>query len=209
MVTVAADSYATVYAPNALVNMSGGSDFYGSIIGSTVAGSGGTAIHYDSTLPDIPLGDTIWFTAVVNHLNLGTTKPVKLYMTNASISYIDSGGNQYIVTVPNGVVTFNSSVSSATTVYDSTNHRWSTNINSKSLTSNTFVAGVAYAVTADLPTGIQNVTWSAAFSTDTPGISLQWQWNATVYKQFGATDAFGGSNGKRSRVRFSSISTDK
>jgi hypothetical protein len=31
------------------------------------------------------------------------------------------------------------------------------------------------------PTGIQNVTWSAAFSTSTPGINFSWQWGAAVY----------------------------
>jgi len=28
------------------------------------------------------------------------------------------------------------------------------------------------------------VTWSAAYSTDSPGISFQWQWGAAVYKSF-------------------------
>ena len=44
-------SYATIYAPGALVNMSGGSDFFGSIIASTVTNSGGTAVHYDAAFP--------------------------------------------------------------------------------------------------------------------------------------------------------------
>lgn len=41
----------------------------------------------------------------------------------------------------------------------------------------------------NFPTGIQNVTFSAAFSTDTPGIRLQWQWNVAVYSQFSGTYA--------------------
>jgi hypothetical protein len=35
--------------------------------------------------------------------------------------------------------------------------------------------------TGGFPTGIQNVTWSVAFTTDTTGVNLQWQWGAAVY----------------------------
>jgi len=41
---------ATVYVPNASAQLSGGSDFYGSILAATVADTGGTAIHYDRHL---------------------------------------------------------------------------------------------------------------------------------------------------------------
>ena len=37
-----------------------------------------------------------------------------------------------------------------------------------------------------LPGGIQNVTWSAAYTTDTPGLQLQWKWGAAVYSSFSA-----------------------
>ena len=46
-------SYAVVYAPNAAINVSGGSHFYGDMVGSTINNSGGTAIHYDANLPNI------------------------------------------------------------------------------------------------------------------------------------------------------------
>ena len=39
-----------VYAPNANVILTGGSDFYGAILGNTVKDAGGTAIHYDLNL---------------------------------------------------------------------------------------------------------------------------------------------------------------
>lgn len=43
-------STAVVYAPNAGITMSGGSAWYGAIIGNTVNDSGGAAIHYDTAL---------------------------------------------------------------------------------------------------------------------------------------------------------------
>ncbi len=186
-------SYAIVYAPNALINMSGGSDFFGSVIGSTVTYSGRTAFHYDRHLPDIQPGNYIWFNAVLNNVtglpSGSNPAQVKLYLTDSTISFTANGTN-YSVPVPNAVVTFNSaSGTTPKTSYDLTNNRWSTSIPASKLTGNTFVTGVAFLVPTDFPTGIQNVSWSAAFSTDTPGIALQWQWAAAVYKSFNTTYA--------------------
>jgi hypothetical protein len=189
-----ANSYVTVYAPNALVNMSGGADFFGSIIASTVTNSGGTAVHYDTNLPAITKGKFIWFNAVLNNVNGlpsgGSAAQVKLYLTNSTISFTASG-TPYNVSVPNAVVTFNSASlsSGAKTTYDLTTSRWSTAVAKTGLTGNTFVTGVAFRVPTDFPTGIQNVAWSTSFSTDTPGITLQWQWGAAVYNQFSTTYA--------------------
>jgi len=166
--------------------MSGGSDFFGSIIGSTVTASGGTAVHGDSSLADIQMGNTIWFTAVVNNVNgLPSSQQVKLYLTNSTINFTANGA-PYSLMVPNAVVTFNaaSQSSGAKTTYDLTNSRWSTAVAKTGLTGNTFVAGVAFRVPSDFPTGIQNATWSASFSTDTPNVNLQWQWGAAVYTSF-------------------------
>ena len=40
-----------VYAPNASVDLTGGSDFYGSILGKTIKDGGGTHLHYDRHIP--------------------------------------------------------------------------------------------------------------------------------------------------------------
>lgn len=50
-----ADTAALVFAPNASVNLSGGSDWYGSIIAKTIDNSGGAAIHYDRHLQNSQL----------------------------------------------------------------------------------------------------------------------------------------------------------
>src|SRR5262249_26304689 len=42
---------ALIYAPNAPVNINGGSHFYGSIVGNTINSGGNTAIHDDQALP--------------------------------------------------------------------------------------------------------------------------------------------------------------
>jgi hypothetical protein len=181
-------SYATVYAPHALVNMSGGSDFFGSIIGSTITNSGGTAIHYNTNLPNIQAGNYIWFNAVVNNVSgLPKSGQVKLYLTDSTINFT-ANGIPYSVPVPNAVITFNSAASTLATIYSTGSSRWSTSVPAGSVTGNTFVTGVPFQEPAGgFPGGIQNVTWSAAFTTDSPGITLQWQWGAAVYSSFSTT----------------------
>jgi len=75
-----------------------------------------------------------------------------------------------------------------------TNNRWSTAVSPTGLTGNTFVTAVAFPVPANFPTGIQNVTWSAAFTTDAPGVTLQWQWGAAVYTSLNTCYAYQNSN---------------
>ena len=43
-------SAATLYAPNAAAQLTGGADFYGSVLAATVSVTGGTKIHYDRHL---------------------------------------------------------------------------------------------------------------------------------------------------------------
>lgn len=195
-------AYATVYAPMAPVNMSGGTDFFGGLIGLSIGDSGGTAIHYDTNLTNVPQGDTIWLTAVINNLNVNSKAvsskagQIKLYLTNSTVSFAatagqctgagetyNSGTSTCTVAVPNAVVTLNSaSATSPKTSYDLTNNRWVTSVPPSDLTGNTFVAGVAIPVPAGgFPSGLQKVSWSTAFSTDTSGVTFQWQWNAGVY----------------------------
>jgi hypothetical protein len=186
-----AGSYAVVYAPNSPINVSGGSHFYGSIVGSTVNDSGGTAIHYDASLSSINAGSYMWFnSAGLNVQGLPSTGSVKVYVTNASISFT-ANGTQYTLPVPNAVITFSSTATAASTTWDATNNRWTTLVPTSMVNGNTalhtFLDGLAFKVPSNFPSGIQNVTWTAAFSTDSPGISFQWQWGAAVYNSFSTT----------------------
>ena len=44
------DLYATIYAPQSAVTLSGSGDLYGSIVGLSVSMTGSSAIHYDLAL---------------------------------------------------------------------------------------------------------------------------------------------------------------
>jgi hypothetical protein len=48
-----------VYAPNHPITVSGGSDFYGSLIGSSVTASGGSRLHFDAATAAALLASTL------------------------------------------------------------------------------------------------------------------------------------------------------
>ena len=54
---------------------------------------------------------------------------------------------------------------------------------------NVFLSGLSVALPSGLPGGVKNVSWSGNFTTDTAGVSVNWQWAAAAYTQFANTDA--------------------
>jgi hypothetical protein len=130
----------------------------------------------------IPAGDTVWFSSAFKVSGLGSSA-VSLNVTNQAISFT-AHGTPYTVAVPDSHITISPDATSATTTFDAANNAWDTTL-PKSFSGNAFLGGVALPVPGGLPGGINPVTWSAHFSSDTGGVSLNWQWSAAVYSQFG------------------------
>src|SRR5207244_580527 len=72
------------------------------------------------------------------------------------------------------------------TTFDSALNKWVTKTPT-GLAGNVFLSGYAMPLPNGLHGGDNPVTWSAQFTTDTPGVSLNWQWAAAVYTSFSAT----------------------
>ena len=102
--------------------------------------------------------------------------PTKLVVADAA-----AGSN---VTLASGTesVKFDPAAASATTSF--VGGIWVTRVPSSGLAGNTFLSALRYLVPANLPGGINPVTWSGTISSDTPGVSVQWQWAAAVYTNF-------------------------
>ena len=130
----------------------------------------------------IAAGDTVWFTSVFSVQGLGS-EPVTVSFINSSITFSVNGVPQAIP-VPDGQITFSPATTQATTSFDSVS--WITDLQISGLAGKDFVTGVAAQVPAGgWPGGIQDVNWSGSFSSNTSGLSVQWQWAAAVYTQFG------------------------
>jgi RHS repeat-associated protein len=133
----------------------------------------------------IAAGDFIWFNSVMKVSGLGSY-PTTITVTGASVQFT-SNGTAYNISAPDALITFSPSVTSASTTFDAVNNRWRTFV-PLSFSQNVFLAGLAYPVSQTIPAGINPVTWTGTFYTDTPGVSLNWQWAAAAYTTFSASE---------------------
>jgi hypothetical protein len=127
----------------------------------------------------IRAGSTVWFNSVMKVSGVGSS-PVTIHVNQATISSPAFGAT---IAVPDATITFDPSGSPATTTFDDATNSWVTTV-SPGLGGNTFLAGVAWQPAGGLKGGANPVVWSANFTTDTPGVTVQWQWAAAVYTKF-------------------------
>jgi hypothetical protein len=137
----------------------------------------------------IAAGDYVWFNAVLNVNGLGST-PATIFVTHASITFT-ANGQTYQLIVPDSQITFSSSITLATTAFTKLSAEigspfgWRTKLQASGLAGNDLLAGLRFAVPASgLPGGIKNVIWQGTFSSDTSGLTVNWQWGAAAYTTF-------------------------
>lgn len=139
--------------------------------GTAVYGTAESTITSNFNGTSIASGSNIWFNAhfkIKGNINTNTI----IKVNHGLISF--SGITQPL---PSSVITF-SSVAAAP-VYDAVNNVWNITA-SVSQKGNIFFTGLIFPSTG-LPGGINPVNLGAVFSTNQPGISLQWQWSAAVF----------------------------
>ena len=129
----------------------------------------------------IPAGRTIWFSAVVGATGLGSA-PATITFDQSDITFAANGAS-YHVPGPDGVIIVDPTAVVATTMFSTTANLWTTRVR-PGLTGNVFLVSVAYQVPQDLPGGITPVAWTGRFTTDTPGVTINWKWAASVYTTF-------------------------
>jgi hypothetical protein len=134
-------------------------------------------------------GDYMWFNGVVKVSGLKTS-PATVFVTHVTITFT-ANGKTHVLTVPDSEITFSSSTTVATTNFEVLSAEigsplgWDTDLPFASLAGNDFLAGVTFKVPASgLPKGINNVIWQGTFSSNTSGLTVNWQWGAAVYTSF-------------------------
>jgi hypothetical protein len=150
--------------------------------GNLATANGWSAIASNFNGTAIPAGSTVWFSSVFKFSGVGSD-PVTLSVTNQTISFTANGANTTL-SVPNSVVTIDPSATSAVTTFDAASDSWQTTLPTH-FSGNGFLGGVSLPVPNGLPGGINPVTWQGQFTSDTPGVSVNWQWAAAVYTSFG------------------------
>src|SRR5579859_285884 len=129
----------------------------------------------------IAAGNYIWFNSVLKPSGVPSTGAT-ITVSGAMVQFT-ANNVAYNLAVPDSVITFSSSATTASTVFDAVHNQWQTTVPA-SYSGNVFLAGLSDNLSSSLPGGINPVNWTATFYTDTTGVSLQWQWAAAVYTSF-------------------------
>jgi hypothetical protein len=124
----------------------------------------------------IPAGAYIWFNSVFKPNSQGSAYSFKV--TSSTITFAGGGP----ITVPGATITFSPTTTVATTTFAS--GAWNTKLPTSNLAGNDWLTGVTVPVAAGPPSGTKNIVWTVTFMSNTPHVSLNWQWAAQVYSPF-------------------------
>jgi len=133
--------------------------------------------------PKMCSGYYLWFSSsfTVNGLPWHDSKPVTLTMTNASIT-LTSGNQTYNIPVPNGTLTLMPGATSPSTMFNASNNAWQTQAQAKNGIE-AFISGVAFSAPINLSSA-DKVSWSATITSDTPGVTVQWEVLTQAFSKF-------------------------
>jgi hypothetical protein len=140
----------------------------------------------------MPAGTTLWFNSSFKVSGLGP-QGATLHVNHASVT-----SSAFGVAVPDAVISLSPTATTASTVFDANSNSWQTTLPVGSgagliggllsglLGGNTFLDGAAVTLSSGLAGGLRNVTFSMDITSDTPGVSVSWQWGCAAYQTFAA-----------------------
>jgi hypothetical protein len=140
--------------------------------------TGPQSLLYNVSEQSSNASEIVWFNS---HFKLQGTVPTtdfKVNVTNQTITFGPS-----TLPVPNAVVTFTSTVSCASTSFNTTTNEWETFIplSDASHADEIFSAGLAHILPASFPQNVNNVTWHVTFTSTAPSLQFQFQYGAANY----------------------------
>ena len=149
-------------------------------------------------------GMVVWFNSVMRTKGVPANRPVTICVTQQVIT-LRHGSETELIEVPDAVITFKPWETQAWTYGSDT--KWDTSVPSSQAAGATFVSGEALPLPTGLPRDTRSMTWTARFESDTPGVSVGWEWGAAAYSHFG--DSYGalGVSPANHRLRADSAGT--
>jgi hypothetical protein len=152
----------------------------------TVPATSSIASNFNGTA--IAPGDTLWFSSVASVTGVGAL-PATIHVTDQTVTFSDTLGGvttNYNLSLPNADLKLIPGATSSATTFDTTNNEGVTSVPT-GLAGTVFLGGYELPLPNGLNGGDNPVTWTATFTSDTAGLSLNWQWAAAVYTSFSTT----------------------
>lgn len=141
--------------------------------------TGPQSLLYNVSEKSSNASEIVWFNS---HFKLQGSVPSTDFSVNATNQSITFGAST--LPVPDAVITFTSSVSCASTSFNTTTNEWETSIPLSYAThaDEIFSAGLAYILPAGFPGNVNNVTWNVTFTSPTASsLTFQFQYGAANY----------------------------
>src|SRR6266536_5509880 len=149
-----------------------------------VEGSCTASSSIERAVEPVPIdgGSFIMFRSAISVDGMGAA-PVRIFLSDSTITF-SANGTSYSLPVPAATVTLDPGASAAATSFEEADGSWATTVPAGA-SGEAFLSAYAFRVPeGGLPEGIGPVTWSVALSTDTPGVTAHWQWDASVSSEF-------------------------
>ena len=125
-------------------------------------------------------GVVLWFNSALKP-TVPAGRAVTICVTQQVITF-QHGSETETIEVPDARITIKPwETQMRTTGYANS---WETSIPSSQIGRLAFMSGESFPMPDGLPRDTRNMTWTARFESDTPGVSVQWQWGAASYTQF-------------------------
>jgi len=126
----------------------------------------------------IAAGSTLWVNSHMKVSGLDANATTVVNITNITFAF---GGQTY--TMPNAMITFSPTATSASTHFDTAANRWMMIVPTSQAGADPFMTGLGLMLPNGLPGGQNPVVMQATFSSTAP-VSISWQWSTAVYTQF-------------------------
>jgi hypothetical protein len=124
---------------------------------------------------------TLWFSSALRAQGVSSSRPVTICMTKQLISWTE-GGKTRTLSLPDAQVAFKPWESTAHTYYG---RGWDSSAPPVRAPGDTFASGIAL-FTGAIPRAMMNISWTANFASDTPGVVVTWRWSVAAYSRFPA-----------------------
>jgi hypothetical protein len=141
-----------------------------------------TAAHAEKVKP-VPI--VLWFNATLRIQGAPLDRAVTLCAKRQVVSWVE-GRKTVSVAIPDATISFKPWETESWTWYGG--GKWDTSAPAVGNSMETFMGGVSLPLLAGVSAIAHNMSWRVEFESDTPGLTVFWNWGAAPYLRF--TDDF-------------------